>query len=895
MKSFCQFLFLFLLLFVSKVQAQITLSHNLGNVLIGNYGLSCSGGDVYFARTFTLQDFGINRGDEFVINSGNIGLRYRNTDSNVRIVFNIYAIYSNFPASFSELDLIGSSQEVEVSGSDALRIVTVNFAAPVTVPAYTERILVEVHQLRSSDFNAAIFCADTAEDNDLSWYKNGVDNTCTTIEYTNHIDLNRLRSKFYITVNGQLISAGPYLMDVAGNCSDMLKNFSLTNQHDIVSVSWDFGDLSSGSNNTSSSLNTSHNFTAPGVYQVVATVINVLGEIKYVRRNVQVIASPVANPLPDVFACQDDLGSGFSGLFDTSGIVESVLGSQTRKVVTFYDLTGALLPSPLPNPMTNTEAFNQVITARVANVQDMSCYAETTFNLVVMPKPNAYAVSNKYVCDDDNDGFAAFDLSTVESDVLGEQTGMTVSYFSNGEPITSLLNTNFINTTANLQSITARVTSATGCFAETIFSLSVQPPPVANAVGDIMGCDDDGDGISEYFDTSGIVDVLLGNQQDVTVDFYDVSGNILPALSNPYTNTIPFVENITARVTNLNTGCYSDTVIIFKTTPRPVISGVPQNLYACDEGNGFAHFDLSGVTDQIVGSQTDVYVLFTDANGNQLSGSPFDFFQNTIPYYQIIHARVMHNSNNLCYADTQFELIVNRLPEIGLEDIYGICAATPSIRLTTNPGFDSWQWLYQDGVAVSNTNVANLSSAGEYTLTVQKYVNGMNCSVSFTFNLVRPQPPVIDKVNFTELSGGRNTIEIVASGDGNLIYSIDGINYYNNNMFTNLDGGVYKVYVKDSEGCGLDWREVILLDYPKFFTPNNDGDNDFWQIAGIRKFPFAAVYIYDRYGKLLAQLTPQSYGWDGQFKDRKLPADDYWFTADLQNGNYFRGHFSLIR
>ena len=53
----------------------------------------------------------------------------------------------------------------------------------------------------------------------------------------------------------------------------------------------------------------------------------------------------------------------------------------------------------------------------------------------------------------------------------------------------------------------------------------------------------------------------------------------------------------------------------------------------------------------------------------------------------------------------------------------------------------------------------------------------------------------------------------------------------------------------------MDEKEVVLVDYPKFFTPNKDGFNDYWQIQAINKFPNSIIYIFDRFGKLLKQLT----------------------------------------
>jgi len=85
--------------------------------------------------------------------------------------------------------------------------------------------------------------------------------------------------------------------------------------------------------------------------------------------------------------------------------------------------------------------------------------------------------------------------------------------------------------------------------------------------------------------------------------------------------------------------------------------------------------------------------------------------------------------------------------------------------------------------------------------------------------------------------------------------------------------------------------------YPKFFTPNGDGINDLWHPnwADLNPTLKSAVFIYDRYGKLVRQLEYDSQGWDGSSHGTPLPASDYWFTMDLGDNNYLSGHFALKR
>ncbi|UUF14411.1 MULTISPECIES: T9SS type B sorting domain-containing protein [Flavobacterium] len=87
---------------------------------------------------------------------------------------------------------------------------------------------------------------------------------------------------------------------------------------------------------------------------------------------------------------------------------------------------------------------------------------------------------------------------------------------------------------------------------------------------------------------------------------------------------------------------------------------------------------------------------------------------------------------------------------------------------------------------------------------------------------------------------------------------------------------------------------VDELPFPKFFTPNNDNFNDHWTIDSAYLAPNTAIRIFDRYGKLIKELAPNT-SWDGNYLGHQEPASDYWFTVTRLNGTEFRGHFSLKR
>jgi gliding motility-associated-like protein len=86
-----------------------------------------------------------------------------------------------------------------------------------------------------------------------------------------------------------------------------------------------------------------------------------------------------------------------------------------------------------------------------------------------------------------------------------------------------------------------------------------------------------------------------------------------------------------------------------------------------------------------------------------------------------------------------------------------------------------------------------------------------------------------------------------------------------------------------------------VLTYPNYFTPNNDGYFDTWEIKNLNFYADAKVQIFDRYGRILSAFNASQKGWDGTFNGVSLPSNDYWFILTLENNKTIKGHFSLKR
>lgn len=872
--------------------SQTLLTHNECDdvVKVNQYG--CSTGGLKFGRVFNLEDFGISNNEELVVDRGQVAIASVGVNG-AHIQFRIYAIDNNFPFSYSQDDLIGSSQIVRIpyfgagNGVDP-RLFEVFFNSPITIPANLNRVLVEVFNLGGE----LLFIAGGSSSNDDSWLRSE-SGGCTPFQ--EYIAVSNPGNNFFVNVTGRTNHVtDDFEMNVSNICSEFLKEFSVENRNNIASVIWDFGDTNSGQDNTSIDLSPFHDFSEDGIYTITATITALDGSITILSETIDVIEPPQAYGIDNIIVCEDEFGSGISSSFDTSMVEAQVLGGQLNKIVTYIDGSGNEYDT-LPNPLENTISDRETIGVRVAHQDTPCCYSETTFDLIVNPKPSINAIDNIVICDNDSDGIAVFDLTNVSIELINGQSNLSVELFDSNNSLISVADyNNFINLTANQDYIKAIATdTTTNCSSEITINLIVNDNPIISQLPTIYGCDDNNDGISEYFDISNVESQVLNGQTGMTVSYFDQFGNQLASpLPNPYTNSNAFNELLTVRVTDNISTCYVETVLQLQTVTQPNI-GQPENLYACDQGNGYAEFDTSLIEQELIGNQTGLTIQYFDSDNNLLPNPLPILFQNTEPFSQTISIRVEDASNPICYSETSIDLIVNELPIINLEDEYFICNLEPSILLNVNSGYNSYNWFFEDGTLISSTNSGEITYEGNYTLTVTQIENGIICENSFDFTLIRSVLPEIQQVNFGEL--GNNYIEIIASGDGDFEYSIDGINYQDSNYFENIQGGMYTVFVSDKDGCGQDSEEVTLIDYPKFFTPNNDGYNDFWQIKGIANFPNSETLIFDRYGKLLARITSNNLGWNGIYNGKQMMSNDYWFRTDLGNGRTFTGHFSLKR
>ena len=243
------------------------------------------------------------------------------------------------------------------------------------------------------------------------------------------------------------------------------------------------------------------------------------------------------------------------------------------------------------------------------------------------------------------------------------------------------------------------------------------------------------------------------------------------------------------------------------------------------------------------------------------------------------------------------------LNSINLNELYTICNNSESggDSVVINPNLSATNydfiWLDDSGNILSQDSTYEVFQGGNYVLEV--YPTGCPVIID-TFTVEEIYPPNVTVDIISEDFSENNVIVISPDNNGNYEYNLDGNQWQQDNTFTNVSGGIHEIEVRDIRGCGITTYNVYIIDYPRFFTPNGDGYNDYWNIEALSIQPESKIYIFDRYGKLIKQIRPSGLGWDGTYNGQVMPTNDYWFYVeynDLVTGEpkQFRSHFTLKR
>lgn len=403
----------------------------------------------------------------------------------------------------------------------------------------------------------------------------------------------------------------------------------------------------------------------------------------------------------------------------------------------------------------------------------------------------------------------------------------------------------------------------------------------------LVQCDDNNDG-STIFNLSKLDNLIRNNSTTLgSVIYKETIGGL--AIANPMTYQSTNAT-IYAEVANAY-GCKSTAVVTLQISNNVVTSPIP--FKKCDDDadkDGKTTFNLTTeisplITGLPAGLTFEYYTSENDAilQNNQLA----NVFINDAANQQSIFARILNGSD--CYGITEIQLTIAVFIPNDFEEETFILCKDDILTLSVPNIYNNYAWSNTDGDFETE-----ISDPGNYSVEV---TNADGCKATKKFIVKSSAPATNINANTNDFNGNQNSLTITYNDNGgDYIFSIDGINYQESPLFTNLSEGEYTIYVKDKNGClPIPLKTIYILDYPKYFTPNGDGINDNWMVKNLNSKSNSTISIFDRYGKFLKQLDPKSTGWNGIYNGKQLPASDYWFILTLFNNKTIKGNFSLKR
>ncbi len=370
---------------------------------------------------------------------------------------------------------------------------------------------------------------------------------------------------------------------------------------------------------------------------------------------------------------------------------------------------------------------------------------------------------------------------------------------------------------------------------------------------------------------------------------------------------------------------HKETLVIL---PPPTIV-IPEPLVNCDDNvelddnvsNDKTTFNLTSQNSILLDGQDPalhtVTYHFSQADADQSINPLTSPYENSVNP-QTIYARI-ENKETSCYKIGEITLKVNPLPKIELDDRYGICVdsegniilPTTIIDTTLNTTDYSFEWKIDGEVVVGETNsTIPITEEGTYSVIATNIATG--CKASKETLVLKSAPPIVDAEQVSITFIETNTILATATMSNNILSNglfefklnegpwVSNMPNDNTYTFENVPAGIHTITSRDIAGCGESSTTIIVLEFIPYFTPNGDGFHDTWNILGLENQTDAKLLIFDRYGKLIKEISVAGPGWDGTYNNNLMPSSDYWFTLKYRNPNtnipaVFKSHFTLKR
>ncbi|MDB5282489.1 MAG: hypothetical protein JWO06_1564, partial [Bacteroidota bacterium] len=345
--------------------------------------------------------------------------------------------------------------------------------------------------------------------------------------------------------------------------------------------------------------------------------------------------------------------------------------------------------------------------------------------------------------------------------------------------------------------------------------------------------------------------------------------------------------------------CTVDTIVTLTQPAALTATALPTAVLCFGQSNGSIDITASGGTSPYSYTITDGTNPLTNTTG-QFSGLAANTYAITVTDQN----QCTYSTSATVTQPLQFTDVIARVNPTCYKYTNG------QVVVVATGGTPTYNYSFSNGT-VNTTGTLNNLAAGTYTVTV---IVLNNCTISDTTTLTQPDSVIIN-VTPTPVEvklGVPLQLNTTTNQAGNVTYNWSpdfGLSCYNcpDPVFNGVYSQTYKVTTTTQDGCvgSTEFVVTVIPNYdifiPNVFTPNNDGNNDFWQMFGnLTAVKQVDVAVYNRIGEKVFESNDINFKWDGTYKGTPAPEGVYVYTGKFvwlnnHSDNGFKGTITLLR
>lgn len=363
-------------------------------------------------------------------------------------------------------------------------------------------------------------------------------------------------------------------------------------------------------------------------------------------------------------------------------------------------------------------------------------------------------------------------------------------------------------------------------------------------------------------------------------------------LDDPSSSTVSAAPNVNTQYTVTVTddfGCSDTQQIQITVVPEPPGGQVYDPIEIC-----------TGQGTSLPGAPGDAWLWEPSTNLNMANiQTPYATPTQDITYTVSIQ--------NICGIGTDEVSVHVIVPTAQASEDGGICRGDEFHVTATGNDQESSTYVWSPASLVSQSTSNDTYVFPVFTTTFTVYVTDSNgCTASDELTVYVGQPPIVNAGPDRDVEW-LNEVRLLGSTSGDTYWWTPAENlscsYCTLPEVLSAEPGWYVFHALDENGCeGMDstYLDVFYPIYvPTSFTPNNDGINDVFYVAGLRLQGYRLI-IYNRWGEEVFYSEDAEQVWTGESANgtHYCPDAVYLYSLryeDQDGAHLIHGHVSLLR